>query len=385
MKKLYLLSWALVLLCFSIHGQTIRIADNNINRPAGANVYATLQAALDAAAPGDIVYIQPSPVQYGNVTVGRRVTLMGAGFVDLGDKYSSVGQITIVPTLDGLNTIAGSVFKDFYFTDFVLNPDAVANLKHENILIENVKGNTITNSTAVNEIKNLIVRKSVLGAVYIRFQNSDVKIVNNVFTNYPYTIVDLANSVNPLISNNIFYVNSSGGYPCISIGTTSTGVRIEHNVFSGKNNGFGYLKNAIVNNNIFYGVNPATHYAGNEFKDNTFSNNLVAPAYTMPPLGNGGGSNNGQDNLVGVSANFVNGPVGATAWDSNYDYTLNAGSPCLGAASTGDNIGPSGGLYPLVKNVALKPSAIPIITLFNNSGMVIQNQPLKTNIKAKSN
>ena len=58
----------LVLFCcgFAANAQTIRIADNNANRPTGANIYATIQTAVDAAVANDndIVYVQPSPTSY---------------------------------------------------------------------------------------------------------------------------------------------------------------------------------------------------------------------------------------------------------------------------------------------------------------------------------
>jgi pectin methylesterase-like acyl-CoA thioesterase len=60
--------------------QTIRIADKNPNRPTGNNIYSTVQAAVDAALPDDIVYIQPAETQYAeDVNVGKRITMIGLG------------------------------------------------------------------------------------------------------------------------------------------------------------------------------------------------------------------------------------------------------------------------------------------------------------------
>ena len=71
----------LLLLVVGTQAQTIRIADNNVNRPAGANIYSTIQAAVDAAVPpNDIVYVQPSVTSYGDVTINKQITLRGIGF-----------------------------------------------------------------------------------------------------------------------------------------------------------------------------------------------------------------------------------------------------------------------------------------------------------------
>ena len=52
--SLYMNCWA----------QAIWIADNNFNAPTGANVFPTIQEAIDAASAGDIVHVQPSPTTY---------------------------------------------------------------------------------------------------------------------------------------------------------------------------------------------------------------------------------------------------------------------------------------------------------------------------------
>ncbi len=54
MKKFLLLSCAIVV-ASAATAQTIRIADNNATRPTGPNIYPTLQAAINAAVPGDLI------------------------------------------------------------------------------------------------------------------------------------------------------------------------------------------------------------------------------------------------------------------------------------------------------------------------------------------
>ena len=72
----------LFLLAFSCSAfaQTIRRVNNTpgLNDP---NVYATAQAAHDAAAPNDIISLEPSASPYyGSITVLKRINIVGAGY-----------------------------------------------------------------------------------------------------------------------------------------------------------------------------------------------------------------------------------------------------------------------------------------------------------------
>jgi len=378
--------------------QTIRIADNNANRPTGANIFSTVQAAVNAAVPGDIIYVQPSDTKYNEtVTISKRITLIGVGFgiPELGSKSSRITTINIVPSTDGVNSVANLIIRgigmDFlYFT----NSGNVGSFNFNNITFEQCSFYRLESTGNHNAVNNLTIRNCGLAQLSLQSTNGNagLTIYNSVFNTDNFTIpLRLNYSTNPLISNNHFYKNS--GQPAVPIGIqNSTGVRIEHNLFSGDGGpNFEHLSNALVVNNIFYGLTPGCINLTNTFRDNTFSNNLVlSSGFTMPPASNPVGSffNSGINNLVGISPQFVNAPVSGTA-NINYVYTLLATSPCLNAATGGDNIGPSGGLYPITITPTtyptIKPVGIPLITLFDNSGVVPQNQPLNSNIKAKAN
>lgn len=374
----------------SVHAQTIRIADNNPNAPTGVNIFSTIQAAVDAAAPGDIVYITPSLTNYGNVTISKRIKLVGIGFntPELGSRSSALNNITLLSSADGVNSTSNSEFSGFTFFDFTFTAGGVGTLPYNDILIENIGGRFINYSGAHNPINNLTVRNCYLEAIHINRPNTNTRIYHNLlratYSCCGFDAVFINTGTNALITNNLIYIVASLQNRAFSI-DNSISTRIEHNLISGNGSAFNNLLNTPVTNNIFYGVNPATANTSTTFRDNVFSNNLVTPGFTIPPPANGGGTNSGLGNLTDLSPLFVNGPPSATTWAGNYDYSLPNTSPCYNAATTGDNIGPSGGLYPLPVNVVFKASAIPLITLFGNSGVVPQNQPLKSSIKAKSN
>ena len=360
--------------------QTIRIADNNTNAPTGANIFTTIQAAVNAAVPGDIVYITPSLTSYGNVTISKRIKLVGVGFNTGLGRNSILGTITLLSSADGVNSTSNSEFRGFEFFDFTFAAGGVGTLPYNDILIEKTSGRYINYSGSPNALNNLTIKTCYARAIVL-FTNTNTRIYQNVLDVNAIFGVDISNATDALITNNLIYLTT--GLTAFNI-TSSTNTRIEHNLISGGYFAFRNLTNTPVTNNIFFGVNPGSTGATN-FSINVFSNNLVTPSATIPPAAVGGGANSGLGNLANLSPLFVNGPASATSWAATYDYSFPNTSPCYNAATTGDNIGPSGGLYPLATNVVFAPSAIPLITLFNNSGVVPQNQPLKSNIKAKSN
>lgn len=371
--------FSLIVCAFSISAtaQTIRIADNNANAPTGANIYTTLQAAIDAAVADDIVYITPSVTSYGNATVGKRITIKGVGFgiTEIAPRGSSVGILTIVNSSNGTDNISGLVLTGFYFSTITFAA-GTGGSPYNNIVADNITGGSFNHTACLpSATSNLTIRNSLINAINIGFCSG----TNNtlIYNNINNVSLDVRNSSNAVITNNLFIVTS------FNTEDLSPNARIEHNIFSGTTTTVFYrLVNAIVTNNIFYGTRP--NASGGIFHSNTFSNNLVLDAFTFPPAAIGGPANSGVNNIQGTGPLFTNAPV-STTYNATYDYTLQAGSPCIGAATTGENIGPSGGLYPWTGNLTLNATAMPVITQFGNSGVVPQNQPLKSNINAKAN
>ncbi len=374
----------IVLTALTATAQTIRIADNNVNAPTGVNIFPTLQAAINAAVANDIVYITPSVTNYGDITVGKRITLKGVGFgvVEIAPRSSAVNTLTIINSSNGVDNVSGALLTGFSFNT-VQFAIGTGGSTYDNITFDNVTGSYFNHTTAsLPNTDNLTIRNSVIYGISIGASAmSNTKIYKNAIS----SATSISNTTNPLITNNLFF-SQYPYYGNYSIYTANCpGIRIEHNIFSGTGVAFSNLVNALVVNNIFYGKTPDGAGAGTTlyFSGNTFSNNLVLSNYTWPPPASNGTANSGVGNISGVGPLFTNAPVSSSY--GSYDYTLQAGSVCIGAASTGDNIGPSGGLYPWTGNILLKATAVPVITLFGNSGVVPQNQPLKSNIKAKSN
>ena len=384
---------------FVSSAQTIRIADNNATRPTGPNIYATLQLAINAAAPGDLVYVQPSPTSYGNATVDRPITLRGIGFntgKDIG-LPSTVGDITLTNTLTNSTNASGTTIEGVTGNRIFLGTQTgIFTYTLQNITISNC-------SLAVDGIYRVT---GYMVATNITIQNCSTGIWFNgtgtvsqlfIFQNYLYQIVlggpgSLASTI---ISNNFTDSGNSNQFGATAFGANllTNSLLITNNNFLGEANVSGThlmqydLHDAVVSNNIFYGCAPnGPGSAPNLFERNAFNNNLSfgTTADALPPAGTGVG-NTGANNKVSVDPKFVNAPFN-TLWAATMDFTLQAGSPALLAGSDGTDIGITGGAYPVTSgNFKLSTPHAPIIMTLNPAAVVPQNQPIITNIKAKSN
>jgi hypothetical protein len=313
----------------------------------------------------------------------------------LGDRTSTVGTISLNSSTDGINSCSGSTLREFNATTITLL-EGIGSPGFNDVVIEKVACSINTSGTTAGiylnrAVNNLIIRNSQINTMtlYIASGMVNCKIYNNTIrgvTIYPVNPASGSGILNNLFSNNIFiFPDADNPYFSLNSINAIHNTLILNNIFSGASYSFRGLVGTTVNNNIFYGMTPTSAPAssGYSFRDNNFSNNLVTSTITMPPAAFSGGTNSGVGNLVGVSPNFVS--VAGTSWSSTYDYSLNTSSPAKNAGSDGTDIGPTGGAYPITKNIVFGPSALPLITELNTSGVVPQNQPLKVNLKAKSN
>jgi hypothetical protein len=384
----YFIQFLLVLASPVLLAQTIWVADNNVGAPTGPYTFPTVQEAVDAAAPGDIVQIQPSPTVYGAVTIRtKNLTLMGIGFnVDKETPLTSVlDNIVLSNNAANDSDADGAIIKDLQFRDLVVGVNTGPAFLLQNVLVQNCLFNSVYTYQygSYSPVDSLEIRGCQLGALNFYFGVSNSLFVNNLIDDF--NLRGAADNIT--IANNIIY----GGIYIVSESGTST---IVNNNFIGATateTAFNWkLKYTMIANNIFYGSTPSIGVNGsfsNEFAFNTFSNNLVYATGddTMPPTGGTSGTdNNGLNNLLG-NPNFVNGAINNT-WSAAYDFTLQAGSPALGAGSDGLDIGISGGNYPFPgSNLVLKTAAAPVIQILNTAGLINPGDDLPVRIKAKSN
>jgi len=318
----------------------ILTVSNHSNSPGQ---YTNLQTAINAALPGDTLYVHGSTVSYGNVTVNKTLTFIGTGHNPNKPNplVSEIGNLT----LDSVSGVSGA----------------------SGTRVAGFKLNRISGYAGSGGTKNVRIARNyfVSGGTKITVTGSGWIIENNIF--YP-SYITLNNNGNVMVRNNIF----SGAYIFSSNKAT---VLIVNNVFLGFSpaTALSTVSNALIANNIFMGSSPK----GSSVNSNTFSNNITyQTANDTIPFG----SNTGTGNLVAQNPMFTNLPI--NSFNYGYDFTLQPTSPGKNAGTDGTDIGVYGGISPFV-DLTGSP-AIPQMKYVTILNPVIQvGDSLKVNIKAK--
>lgn len=304
--RVLLISLFAFFVAFTSYSKTITVSNNS----ADIAMYSNLQTAIDSAEAGDVIYVFSSPTSYGNITINKKLTLIGAGY----NK-----------TITSLNV-----------TKF--------NKGSEN---SQLFGFLIGGVLSIHADSNITISRSLLGrSIDIKCRN--VMCYNNVIYNFvggghEYGIcnyLNVNNSENLIITNNIFIAYQ--GYTCgdlISItNSNKNSVLINNNVFFNVNTNascFSNISNAIIDNNIFYKVK--TSGLSNCF----LNNNIVYNGTDSLPYGN----NQGEGNINGLDPQFLD-MKNLQYFTLDGDYRLKDTSPGKNAGSDGKDIGLFGGLYP---------------------------------------
>lgn len=350
------LSFLFSLLCLiSSYAQTIRRV-NNIPGVTGPNIYATVQAAHDAAAIGDIIYLEPSstnsPNHLGPLVCTKRLTIIGTGYF-LAENAAEPGmpadkREARITAAQFNNGSAGSVVLGVVF--ILPNGEGVyikdSNIKFERCYLNRIfLGAQLSGSTLLSSSNNTRIARcyfpwdsrstpAVQGEPWTigstTFYPSNCQIENNLMAKAGTGDVN-----NSIINNNVFT------YPP---GTSTTG--------------------SILKNNIFYYSGGIGTTTGNTFFNNiSTSNNL--------PAGNGN-VNNANSSLLFIST--------SPTYDKHFQ--LGPSSPATGAGENGIDCGAFGGATPYILS-GLPP--YPVITNLQVSGTGSTTVPLNVTISAKSN
>jgi len=320
-----------VLIAISAYA-TVRTVSNDPTRPAQFNGTGNTAfvAAHNASSAGDTLYVYGTPFDYGNLTVSKRLVVIGAGY----GPNNQFGQPTRTGTIsffrDGSTDPSGSVL-----TGFLINSSI------------NCTGTLATNNITIfrNRITNFIytyINSTNQGSGWTIYNNIIYQILSNASSRTANS------STNILISNNII----TGSVTNFNSNT----VIIDHNIFLGPTN-LTQLWNVLITNNIF--VRSSGDIFSGEVVFCTFNKNIslqntIGGASQYSPtnifeatwISTGGGANSGAGNLVGTNPLFVNVPNNNT-YDATYNYRLQAGSPGKSPFSTdGSDAGIYGGSYP---------------------------------------
>ncbi|HEX8329621.1 MAG TPA: hypothetical protein VF629_18940 [Hymenobacter sp.] len=322
--------------------QTVRRCNNSGLTTAGVNIYTTLQAAHDAASAGDIIYLEPTGISYGNLICVRPLTIIGNGYflgqnpgLQLDTRESQTGTVTFANGSAG-SRITGCV-------------TGTLNIGASNVTVERNKTSPdvyigYNPSVGSVTVSNIVVRQNFLFRLYF----------------YPGSAAVAVSNVN--VSNNIL----EGGI------TTPTGAYI----------GLGSI---LISNNVIGGVSGSGNQAQIEVDNAVIKNNVMTTATsTFTPRNNAysynisagtqfGTANGNRQNLAPATL-FVGGtasPDGA--------FQLRPGSPAIGTGESGADLGAFGGPAPY--RLAGIPN-VPTIYQYNQS---VSGNTLNATISTKSN
>lgn len=250
-----LLSAALLLTPIFSHARIIRVNSVAAFATTCADCYQTLGSAYSAALDGDTIHLEPSDANYGDLTIAKRLVIIGAGY-KLGASPNNAGlqansQTSMVNllTISGVNAtdteLLGLHFNDSYGgvkisstsnitvrrCHFGSNLDVIfpnGGSGVSNILIaENFISGSISHETYAQTITNLTIRNNIVFGTLNFGEAADVienlVVVNNTFLyngNHALKNADVAYNVfhqgnvtgaNNTIHDNISAVALTGG------------------------------------------------------------------------------------------------------------------------------------------------------------------------------
>jgi hypothetical protein len=222
--------------------QTTRRVNNNVGI-SGTNVYATAQAAHDAAVANDIIIVDPSSTTYGDLTLTKPLKIYGNGyFLDTNsdlkaDQRASTFTNIYFNTGSGGSEMYGVVVTTVYIhgvsnitlsRNYVMSTIGIYNHNKVGTIFTNVANIIITRNnisqyvasafTAPNTISSVLVNNNILGYLY---SLADPAVQNWVIRNNTFTIsaANTTKIVNSVFENNFF---QAGGVGLVLTNVTSS-------------------------------------------------------------------------------------------------------------------------------------------------------------------
>lgn len=330
--------------------QTTYTVNNNANTAAD---FTNLQTAINTVAAGSILYVQQSPTSYGDITINKKITLVGRSHSDASFK-SQVGTVNFGAggsdsSIKGL--IIGSIGESGSGTT----------LSNITLLDNNISGISIGNS---HTFTNILIQGNVLhGAIYLYNSASNTLITNNLIfcSSLSFYKVDTL-----LISNNVFcYYPGQNIYNYSASDVLNISNCIFINNYPSPTNvnlvpGSGFIQ---VNNCVTYNYDNTYTFGFTTGVGITISGNVKLN--TNPLFTN-----------VGLTSPGLASPYNTGVYDpATDDLTLQAGSPVT-----------DGGIF---KDYKFKlygtPTGYPTIKVVENSTTVPKNGNLSVTIEAKTN
>ncbi|MBL7754934.1 MAG: hypothetical protein JNM44_10700 [Chitinophagaceae bacterium] len=314
MKKLFTLALITFISSLTSLQATVRTVTND---GSGGSQYSSLLAAYNAAVNGDTLLLEGTNVQYNNYAGSipnspwnKSLTVIGIGFNPQKDhpRKTRIGNNAHTSYIAaGFYIGASGSGSRFYGIDFAVNVLSYGTLT--NVLFEDCDFNG--------------------NYSFEGYSASGIAFVNCIF--------DADNANNVLVGGtgnsltNVQFINCLFDGQINGSGNSIGGMLFDHCLFLNTAAPFTGLQNALVKNSIFMNASPSA-------SNSSWINNISTQA-TVFHTGSG---NSGSGNLYSTNPNFVNYTLG-TFYANNHDYNVQSGSPAIGAANDGTDIGIHGG------------------------------------------
>jgi parallel beta-helix repeat protein len=285
---------------FSPSGSIIRVPED----------YPTIQEAIDAAAPRDIVFVR-NGIYNEDIRIYKPILLIGESRENTVIIGSGVGDVIDVSS-DGVKisgfTVKGSGVKyisPFEGGDAGIKLNGVTNCSLSNIVITKNSIGIFLNSSSNNIIENNEVYLNSMDGIYLRLSNGNVIRGNNCTLNGGHGGIYLnPSSNNNLIENNVCNSNLDHG---IKLQSNSNNNVVKNNTCLYNNNVGIFLLNVyhnkIVKNNCSFNGQPGIFLRLSE--DNLIANNTCSfNRESGIQLDFGNYNNTVKDNICSANGHF---------------------------------------------------------------------------------
>jgi hypothetical protein len=307
-------------------GAAVLTVSNVTGRPAQ---HSNLQAAVDAASQGDTLLITGGGANYGNLTLTKRLVLIGEGI------HNNAVVMDYLYLRKYSSTIGSDSSRFYGINMYVVDPNgefsgaAGGQRSMNNFIFERcvVRGEVWLHS-APETHRNFTFRHCRFDSwVYVKSDLENILFTNCIFNE---------SSLMPHYYQQNVYLNAQ--------------VVVRNSIFLNQTNGFRYnswnnsyyISGLVLENNIFYRAEPTGCNNCFWYNNLSYANQQVS---ALPPPGWGG---TGSGNLENVDPLFNNFPFNFSnpnaSFDWSHNYGLQSGSPAMGTGTNGTNIGLWGGV-----------------------------------------
>ncbi|MCB4808175.1 hypothetical protein LG651_07900 [Tamlana sp. 62-3] len=357
-NKRFLIVFVFSLIMQFTYAQSVFVVDNNQGASTG---YTSVQAAINDAQAGDIIYLQPSPNNYGDIQMTKPLHIYGIGYnPELNNGVNSQVSNIFFRYADASNSkISGLNINGIYLDN--------TTFPNHNVVITNNRIVFINGNSTTNRANNVIVSGNF-------FYHNSIQFINN------------HNSQNWIISHNTFNRESTYFDYHLFYNFNSSTV-FSNNIILSRQNGntngsiriFSACSGASISNNIFIftGTDLANFNLGSnsglQYKNNlTYSYNTTLDALT------------GTDNLNNTDPQFVAFNPNTSLNSTANDFHIQTGSAAKNAGADGNDLGVFNGGFPF--NLRGYPTELPYLTDFViHNNIITPGETLNVNIKANAN